>query len=159
MKITLWIITTVLVILSFSKNKKKTQMALRKAAFKLGNSLPIFLVLMSGFALIITFIPAELIQKYIGTESGIRGIATAIGLGSISVMPGFAAFPLCAALKGRGIPYYIIAAFSLSLMNVGIVTFPLEKKFLGLKVAVIRNILAILVCIITVIVVKLVFGE
>ena len=159
MKITLWIITTVLVILSFSKNKKKTQMALRKAAFKLGNFLPIFLVLMSGFALIITFIPAELIQKYIGTESGIRGIATAIGLGSISVMPGFAAFPLCAALKGQGIPYYIIAAFSLSLMNVGIVTFPLEKKFLGLKVAVIRNILAILVCIITVIVVKLVFGE
>ena len=134
-------------------------MALRKAAFKLGNFLPIFLVLMSGFALIITFIPAELIQKYIGTESGIRGIATAIGLGSISVMPGFAAFPLCAALKGQGIPYYIIAAFSLSLMNVGIVTFPLEKKFLGLKVAVIRNILAILVCIITVIVVKLVFGE
>ncbi|MCK5739852.1 hypothetical protein KAH55_11745, partial [bacterium] len=74
-------------------------------------------------------------------------------------MPGFTAFPLCAALRGQGIPYYIIAAFSLSLMNVGIITFPFEKKYLGLKVTIIRNILALAVCMITVIIIKLVFGE
>lgn len=114
---------------------------------------------MAGFALIVTFVPTELLQKYIGVESGIKGIALSLGLGSISVMPGFVAFPLCAALKGKGISYYIIAAFSLSLMNVGIVTFPIEKKFLGLSVALLRNLIALIVCIIAVIIVKFVFGE
>lgn len=109
--------------------------------------------------MIVTFVPTELIQKYIGTEAGIKGIVLSLGLGSVSVMPGFAAFPLYAALKGEGIPYYIIAAFSISLMNVGIITFPIEKKFLGLSVALIINLIALIVCVIAVIIVKIVFGE
>jgi len=159
MNIVLWIFTAGFLILSFVKSKEKTISALQKGYYKLINILPLFLLVMAGFALIVTFVSPELIQKYIGVGSGVKGIATALGLGSIAVMPGFAAFPLCAALKGEGIPFYIIAAFSLSLMNVGIVTFPIEMKFLGLTVAVIRNVLALLVCIIAVIIVKIIFGE
>lgn len=159
MNIFLWITTAGLLILSLIKNKEKTISALRIALKKFTSILSIFLLVMAGFALIVTFVPTELLQKYIGIESGIKGIALSLGLGSISVMPGFVAFPLCAALKGKGISYYIIAAFSLSLMNVGIVTFPIEKKFLGLSVALLRNLIALIVCIITVIIVKIVFGE
>ena len=119
----------------------------------------IFTLVLIGFALLITYLSPELIQKAIGTDSGIAGIILALGLGSISVMPGFAAFPLCAALQSQGIPYYILAAFSLSLMNVGIMTFPIEQKFLGTRVALTRNLLALFVCIITLIIVKMVFGE
>lgn len=159
MNIFLWITTAGLLILSLIKNKEKTISALRIALKKFTSILSIFLLVMAGFALIVTFVPTELLQKYIGIESGIKGIALSLGLGSISVMPGFVAFPLCAALKGKGISYYIIAAFSLSLMNVGIVTFPIEKKFLGLSVALLRNLIALIVCIIAVIIVKIVFGE
>jgi len=159
MNIFLWITTAGLLILSLIKNKKKTISALRIALKKFTSILSVFLLVMAGFALIVTFVPTELLQKYIGIESGIKGIALSLGLGSISVMPGFVAFPLCAALKGKGISYYIIAAFSLSLMNVGIVTFPIEKKFLGLSVALLRNLIALIVCIIAVIIVKIVFGE
>lgn len=159
MNIFLWIATAGLLILSLIKNKEKTISALRIALKKFTSILSIFLLVMAGFALIVTFVPTELLQKYIGIESGIKGIALSLGLGSISVMPGFVAFPLCAALKGKGISYYIIAAFSLSLMNVGIVTFPIEKKFLGLSVALLRNLIALIVCIIAVIIVKIVFGE
>ena len=159
MNIFLWLTTAGLLILSLIKSKEKTISALRIALKKFTSILSIFLLVMAGFALIVTFVPTELLQKYIGIESGIKGIALSLGLGSISVMPGFAAFPLCAALKGEGISYYIIAAFSLSLMNVGIVTFPIEKKFLGLSVALLRNLIALIVCIIAVIIVKIVFGE
>ncbi len=159
MNIALWIITAGLLIFSLTKSREKTIKALKKAFKKFTDILSLFLLVMAGFALIVTFLSPEFLQEYIGTESGINGIAISLGLGSISVMPGFAAFPLCAALKGEGIPYYIIAAFSLSLMNVGIVTFSIEKKFLGFSVALIRNLIAIIICIIAIIIVKIVFGE
>ena len=155
----LWILTAGLMIISFSKDKEKSILALRKAFQKAKTILPRFLLVMSSFALIITYISPELMNKYIGVESGIKGIATALGIGSISIMSGFAAFPLCAALRSEGIPFYIIAAFSVSLMSVGIVTFPIEKKFLGTRVAVIRNVLAFCVTIIVVVAMKIVFGE
>ncbi len=159
MNIALWICTTGLLVLSFLKNKEKTKAALKKALYKFSRILPVFILVMAGFALIVTFLSSELLNKYIGIQSGIKGIVLSLGLGSIAVMQGFAAFPLCAALKSQGIPYYIIAAFSLSLMNVGIVTFPIEKKILGFSVAFIRNLTALMICIIAVIIVKIVFGE
>jgi hypothetical protein len=64
-----------------------------------------------------------------------------------------------AALKMQGIPYFIIAGFVLSLMNVGIVSFPLEQKFLGTKVAIIRNLLGLFVSILVLIIIKLIFNE
>jgi uncharacterized membrane protein YraQ (UPF0718 family) len=159
MNIALWIITAGLLIFSLVQSREKTIVALKKAFNKFTGILSLFLLVMAGFALIVTFLSPEFLQENIGTESGIKGIAVSLGLGSVSIMPGFAAFPLCAALKAEGIPFYIIAAFSLSLMNVGIVTFPIEKKFLGFSVALIRNLIALIICIIAIIIVKIVFGE
>ncbi len=155
----LWTLTAGLLAFSFCKNRETTILALKKAYIKLMKILPRILLIMAGFALIITFISPESMRSYIGVQSGIKGIATALGIGSVSLMSGFAAFPLCAALKAEGIPYYVIAAFSVSLMSVGVITFPIEKKFLGTSVAIIRNTLAFFVTIIVVIVVKMVFGE
>ncbi len=159
MNIVIWVLSIVLLVISAIKSKQKTLKALNIAYQKFANIASLFLLVMMGFALLVTYLPPEFMQKYIGIDSGLRGIAIALGIGSITVMPGFAAFPLCGALHMEGIPYYIIAAFSLSLMNVGITTFPLEKKFFGMSVAVIRNALSLLVCIVAVFVVKLIFGE
>jgi uncharacterized membrane protein YraQ (UPF0718 family) len=159
MNLVIWILTAVLLTFSFIKSREKTILAVKKAYKKLLKILPLFLQVMAGFALVITFVSPQIMQRFLGSESGIKGVAAALGIGSISVMPGFAAFPLCAALKAEGIPYYIIAAFSLSLMNVGVVSFPIEKKYLGTSVAVVRNVLAFIISVIAVIIVKLVFGE
>ncbi len=159
MNIALWSLTIILLSISFLKSKKKTMMALNRAFNKIKNMLPLFLFVMASFAIIITYIPTELIEEYIGVKSGYLGVVTALGLGSVSVMPGFAAFPLCAALRLQGVPFHIIAALSISLMTIGIASFPLEKKYLGTKVAIARNFLALFVTIITVIIIKLVFGE
>jgi uncharacterized membrane protein YraQ (UPF0718 family) len=159
MNIILWILTTTLLLVSFFKDKKKTLIALKKAYGKMISMAALFFFVMALFSLAIAFLPPELLNSYIGKESGLKGVLIALGFGSISVMPGFVAFPLGATLKMQGVPYYIIGAFTISLMTVGIATFPLEKKFLGSKVAMIRNILSLIVSIIAAIIIKIVFGE
>ena len=157
--IIIWTLSIILLLFSLVKDRKKTIKAIKIAWKSFSKIATVFTLVLIGFALLITYLSPELIQKSIGVDSGIVGILLSLGLGSISVMPGFAAFPLCAALQTQGVPYYILAAFSLSLMNVGIMTFPIEQKFLGTRVAIIRNLLALFVCVLTLIIVKLVFGE
>jgi len=159
MNIVLWILTAVLLTYSFVKDREKTFTALKKAAMKLWKMSALFFFIMAGFSLILVIVPENTFNNFIGVESGIKGVIIALGFGSISIMPGFVAFPLGAALKMQGVPLYIIAAFTLSLMTVGVVTFPIEKNFLGIKVAIVRNILSMFVCIVTVIFIKVVFGE
>lgn len=159
MNMMLWIGTFVLLLISLIKSKDKTLQAMKIATKKFTHILSVFILVMIAFAIIVAYIPTEIFQHYIGTESGMKGILIALGLGSISVMPGFAAFPLCAVLKTQGIPYYILAAFSLTLMNVGIVTFPIERKYLGIRIAIIRNVMALFISIVIVLVVKIIFGE
>ena len=159
MNIIIWTSSIILLILSLIKDREKTLRALKIAWKAFSNIASVFVLVLVLYALFVAFVPTDVIQRAIGGESGVLGVIIALGLGSVSVMPGFAAFPLCAALYTQHVPYYILAAFSVSLMNVGVVTFPIERKFLGTKVALVRNLLGLAVSIVTVIVVKLVMGE
>jgi len=159
MNIIIWTSSIILLILSLIKDREKTLRALKIAWKAFSNIASVFVLVLVLYALFVAFVPTDVIQRAIGGESGVLGVIIALGLGSVSVMPGFAAFPLCAALYTQHVPYYILAAFSVSLMNVGVVTFPIERKFLGTKVALVRNLLGLTVSIVTVIVVKLVMGE
>jgi len=60
------------------------------------------------------------------------------------LIPGFIAFPTAALLLENGAGYMQIAAFISSLMMVGIVTLPMEFKYFGKKISIVRNILAFL---------------
>ena len=63
-------------------------------------------------------------------------------IGSVTLVPGFVAFPLAAVLIESGAGLMQIAVFISTLMMVGIVTIPLEIKYFGKKAALIRNSLA-----------------
>ena len=129
--------------ISFFKDKQKTKAALMKAWKSFENILPqiltIFLVI--GFALAI--FPPETIRKLLGSGSGFLGILAAALIGSITLMPGFVAFPLAAALLKSGAGYMQLAAFVSTLMMVGVVTLPIEIKYFGRKLALRRNALAL----------------
>ena len=125
--------------ISFMKDKKKTKMALKKAWKSFENILPQFLTVMIiiGFALAV--LSPETISKVIGSESGVLGILAAALIGSITLIPGFVAFPLAAALLENGAGYMQITAFVSTLMMVGIITIPMETKVLGKKLTMMRN--------------------
>lgn len=138
----LYLITLAGLIFSFFKSKEKTKMALKKAWKSFENILPQLLsvLLLIGFVLSI-LTPAQ-ISSLIGKESGWWGVMAASILGSITLIPGFIAFPLATALLKSGAGYMQIAAFVSTLMMVGIVTLPMEIKFFGKKAAYLRNGLA-----------------
>ncbi len=138
----LYLITLAGLVISFFKSKDKTKMALKKAWKSFENILPQLLsvLLLIGFVLSV-LTPAQ-ISSLIGKESGWWGVLAASILGSITLIPGFIAFPLAAALLKSGAGYMQIAAFVSTLMMVGIVTLPMEIKFFGKKAAYLRNGLA-----------------
>jgi uncharacterized membrane protein YraQ (UPF0718 family) len=74
-------------------------------------------------------------------------------------MPGYIAFPLGGILRGNGVSYMVISAFTTTLMMVGVLTFPVEKAYLGFKAALIRNILSFLIALIVAVFIGMFFGE
>jgi uncharacterized membrane protein YraQ (UPF0718 family) len=132
----------VLLILSFIKDKKKTKMALKKAWKAFENILPEFLVVILLVGVLLAVLNPETISKIIGSKSGWFGVILAAIIGSITLIPGFVAFPTAAILLENGAGYMQIAAFVSTLMMVGIITIPVEIKYFGRKISIIRNILA-----------------
>ena len=126
--------------ISFCKDREKTKMALRKAWKSLENILPQFLSILILIGLVLAILSPDTISLLLGTRSGIWGVIGAAVVGSITLIPGFVAFPLAASLLKNGAGYMQIAAFVSTLMMVGVVTLPLEITTFGKRAAIIRNI-------------------
>ena len=125
--------------ISFFKDRQKTKMALKKAWKAFENILPQLLTIFLIIAFALAIFPPETIRKLLGSESGFLGILAAALRGSMTLMPGFVAFPLAAALLKSGAGYMQLAAFVSTLMMVGIITIPIEKKTFGLRATLTRN--------------------
>lgn len=130
-------------IASFFADRQKTKKALMKAWKSFENILPQFLSVLVIIGLALAVLTPETISKLLGTGSGIFGIFVSLILGGITLVPGFVAFPLAAALLKNGAGYAQIAAFVSSLMMVGVVTLPMEFKVFGKRAAILRNVLAL----------------
>jgi uncharacterized membrane protein YraQ (UPF0718 family) len=140
----LYIITAVLLLVSFKKDKKKTKMALKKGWKSLMNILPQLLGILMVVGLVFSVFNAETISKVIGEESGWIGVVVSAIVGAITLIPGFVAFPTAAMVLQNGAGYMQIAAFVSSLMMVGVMTAPLEMEYFGKKMTIIRNVFAFL---------------
>lgn len=129
-------------LLSFIKSKVKTKKALVKAWKSFENILPQFLSVILVIGMMLSVLDAETITKIIGADSGVRGVLIAASIGAVTLIPGFVAFPLAAALLETGAGVSQIAAFVSTLMMVGVLTIPMEVKTFGKKVTIVRNISA-----------------
>jgi uncharacterized membrane protein YraQ (UPF0718 family) len=90
-------------------------------AWKMGvDILPLLVIAFTMAGMVQVAIPAELTAKWIGTESGVRGLLLASGLGA--VMPGgpMTSFPIVAALLKAGADIAPIAAFVFSWSIIGV---------------------------------------
>lgn len=140
--IILYILAIGLLFVSYIKNKKKTKMALKKAWKSFENILPQFLSILLIIGIMLAILSPETISKLIGQQSGWIGMIIAALIGSITLIPGFVAFPLASALLKNGAGFMQIAVFISTLMMVGVVTMPLEIKYFGRKATLLRNGLA-----------------
>lgn len=113
---------------SFFKDRGKTKLVLKKAWKAFENILPQFLAILILIGLALAILSPETITKLLGTSSGFWGVLAASVVGSITLIPGFVAFPLAAALLKNGAGYMQIAAFVSTLMMVGWASSPCRWK-------------------------------
>ncbi len=140
--IVLYVGTAVLLGVSFAKSGQKTGQALKKAWKAFENILPQFLAILLLIGFILAVLDEAVISRLLGAQSGLMGMAIAAAIGSITLIPGFIAFPLAASLLAAGAGYGQIAMLLTTLMMVGVVTIPLETAYFGRRLAIERNLLA-----------------
>jgi len=127
--------------LSFILNRKKTLLGLKKGLLMFKNIAIPFLNILILISLTLYVMPAETITRYLGPGSGALGFTLAALIGSIALIPAFISYPIAASLIKQGASYGVVATFMTTLMMVGVITLPLEAKYFGWKISIMRNFL------------------
>jgi len=137
------ILTLCFIVLSLLFDYKKTIRGIKKGIKMFFNLLPVLLLMLALVSIVLFLIPNETLVRYMGEGSGIKGWITAAGVGSIALIPGFIAYPLCGILIKSGVAYSVIAVFITTLMMTGFITLPVEAKFFGWRTSIIRNLFSL----------------
>ena len=138
----LFIITGILLLVSFIANREKTLNGLKKGAMQFLKLLPTLLTVIILVSVALFFTPEKMLIKYFGDQAGILGYLSAGFVGSVSLIPGFISYPLSGMLLDSGVGFGVIALFITTLKMVGIMTIPVEAKYFGTKVTLQRNVLS-----------------
>ena len=146
--IILYSIAIILLIVSLIKDKSKTKKAIILGLKSFENILPQFLCIIISVGILLSFFTTDTISKILGNSSGFLGIILADIIGAIAMMPTFVAFSLGNTLLLNGAGYSQVGTLVSSLVLIGLMTFPLESKYIGKRAALLRNLIAFLFSII-----------
>lgn len=95
---------------------------------------PIFLLL----GLLDIWVPSEIMIKYMGEKSGVKGIVLSILIGSAAAGPLYGAFPVAAVFMKKGVKFTNVLIFIGAWSTTKIPMFLFELSSLGAKFAVTR---------------------
>jgi len=140
--ILLYTFTLSALVFSAFKDRQKTISALRKGLKALSNILPQFITVLVIVSLVLSLFDEEMMTRILGEDSGFLSTLGAAIIGSITLIPGFVAFPVASELLKNGAGIIPVATFISTLMMVGIVTLPMEIQYLGKRAAFLRNTMA-----------------
>lgn len=129
-------------IVSFVADRRKTGAAMIKAWQTVLGILPELVGILVLIGIALAFLDPPTISRLIGADSGWWGVVASAVVGSVTLIPAIVAFPNAAILLDQGAGVFQIGAFVTTLMMVGVVTFPLERRYFGVRLALARNLLA-----------------
>jgi uncharacterized membrane protein YraQ (UPF0718 family) len=157
--IVLYSVAAVALLVSLIADRQKTVRALKIAWNRLKNISLMMMVVVVLVAITLYFVSDALIAQVLGSENLLVSLGIGSLVGSVAIIPGFIVFPLCGLLLTKGVPYVVLAAFTTTLMMVGVVTFPMEKKLFGTRFALVRNLMSLVIALFVAFVIGVVFGE
>lgn len=128
--------------ISWRRDQEKTRAALAKARASLLMILSPLVTVILLVALVLTALPPSVLSRLVGAQSGFAGVLLASVAGSVTLIPGFAAFPMARMLLDSGAGIVQVGVLVSTLMMVGVVTLPMERSIFGWKAAILRNLLA-----------------
>jgi len=137
----LTIIAVICTVISLVADRRKTWQGVSRGLIMFLNLLPAILMVLILVSISLFFLPEEFIRDNLGEEAGFGAFLLAALLGSVSLIPGFIAYPLSGMLVSGGVSYPVISVFITTLMMVGILTIPVEIRYFGARVTIVRNLL------------------
>lgn len=120
-------------------NKQKTKKSLMVAKKAFFNILPELSAILILIAIVLTIVSPTSIKILVGGQTGIWGMLLSALVGSLTLIPGFIAFPLAKSLIDVGAGLSQVVVFISTLMMVGFVTAPLEIRYFGKRQTLLRN--------------------
>lgn len=154
----LYIISFISLAVSYFFSKEKTLKSLKIAWKKFSKILPGYLKLLIILSFVL-LISDDIIIRYLGGSGSVLGVVLGLISGSVTMMPGFIAYPLSGILLEKGVSYMVIASFITTLMMVGVVTYPVEKEYMGKRATIVRNIASFVIAAIIAIATGILYGE
>ena len=124
---------------SFLANPGKTRAALKKGWKAFENIMPQMLFVLTLIGIVLAFLTPDRITALIGEESGWKGLAIVLAIGSVTLIPPYVSYPLAATLLASGAGHTQIAGFISALTMVGVVTMPMEMQYFGPRGTLLRN--------------------
>jgi uncharacterized membrane protein YraQ (UPF0718 family) len=133
------IISLLSISISVIANRQKTLDGLKRGLMMFLKLLPTLINVLILVSIFLYLIPNEQLVEWMGESSGVKGYFIAGITGSLSLIPGFIAFPLASVLIKSGVSYPVLAMFITTLLMVGFFTLPIEKQYFGWRVSLLRN--------------------
>jgi len=155
---TLYYIAGFAVLISFFADREKTFKGLKVGWKKFSKILGTYLKLLIILSFIL-LISDQFIINYLGGQAPFIGMIMGLIIGSITMMPGFIAYPLAGILVSKGVNYMVVAAFITTLMLVGVATYPVEKEYFGIKATIWRNIAGFIISAMIAVATGVLYGE
>lgn len=125
----------IIMVLLLIFNKQAGLKAIQVSGYSLKEMLfiipPIFLLL----GLLDVWVPREIMIKYMGDNSGIKGVILAFILGSAAAGPLYAAFPIASVFMKKGVKFSNVLIFIGAWSTTKIPMFLFEMSSLGAKFA------------------------
>lgn len=155
-----FIISLLIMIVVFIFNKEIGTKAVNTTLYSLKEMAliipPIFILL----GLLDVWVPRETMVKFMGEDSGLKGMILAIIIGSAAAGPLYAAFPVAAIFMKKGVKFSNILLFLGAWSTTKIPMLLFEISALGLKFALTRLTLSIIgIAVITLVLDKLISTE
>lgn len=116
---------------------------LRAGGASLLQTAPLLLAAFAIAGLVPVVVPRELIARWVGGESGFRGVVMGTVAGALTPLGPFVAYPLGAAFLKAGAGIGTIVAYSASWGLLALTRIPIEYAFLGPKITAARVLLTL----------------
>ena len=120
----------IILLLTFPEKQERVITASWEFFIEMMLILPAVMILMGLFSV---FVPKELVVKYLGKESGVKGVFIAILMGSLPTGPLYIAFPIASALLKKGARVLNVIAFLSAWSCIKLPQEMVELEFLGLN--------------------------
>ena len=132
------VIAVVLLFIGYQRGGGEHILGLKSAGSLLLQIVPLLILAFIVAGMVQVLIPKELISKWVGIESGFRGILIGMAIGGF--MPGgpFISLPIAAGLMRVGASVGTMVALLTSWSLLGVMRLPLEIGIMGWKFTLIR---------------------